>query len=165
MTTRMTAIAIVNTDLPAPTATALNALHDAEHSGCFACGAPDVGPGLGLRFCLSTGSTDVAAEWRPPVWAAGYGGTVHGGLIATVLDSAMVHALFARGLLARTADLHIRYRHLVLPAAPCRLAARLLRVRGAVFELEATLHQAGRLCARATSRFMQAPGLAGPSSL
>ena len=153
----MPAIAIVNADLPTPTEAALDALHDAEHADCFACGSPDTGPGLGLRFRLSPDASDVAAEWRPPVWAIGYGGTVHGGLIATVLDSAMVHALFARGLLARTAELRIRYRHPVLPAAPCELAARMLRIRGSVFELEATLRQAGRLCARATSSFLNAP--------
>jgi len=147
----------VNTDPQPPTAAALDALHDAEHAACFACGSPDTSPCLGLRFRLSPDTSDVAAEWRPPVWAIGYGGTVHGGLIATVLDSAMVHALFARGLLARTAELRIRYRHPVLPAAPCELAARLLRIRGPVFELEATLRQAGRLCARATSSFMNTP--------
>ena len=57
--------------------------------------------------------------------------------------------MFARGCSARTADLHLRYRQPVKPAAPCRIEARLVSRRGGAFQLEATLHQAGLLCARA----------------
>lgn len=71
-----------------------------------------------------------------------------------MLDSAAVHALFARGLTALTAELNIRYRHPVLPAAPCDISARLLDRRGPVYRMEATLRQAGRVCARAIARGM-----------
>lgn len=152
-TMNMEAIVTVRTDLPPPNAETLASLHLREHSSCFACGTSD-GQGLGLHFLLSSGNETVFAEWRAPAWAISYGGTVHGGLIATVLDSAMVHALFARGCCARTGELRIRYRHPVVPVAPCDVGARLIDARGSAYRLEATLHQANRLCAHATATFM-----------
>lgn len=154
---RTQTIVIVKTNLLAPTNAALNALHDREHSTCFACGTPDSGHGLNLHFHLASNTRGVAAEWRPPAWAIGYAGTVHGGLIATVLDSAMVHALFARGICAQTARLTIRYRHPVLTAAPCEITAQLLDRRGSMLQLEAALRQADRLCVSAVSWFGEQP--------
>jgi acyl-coenzyme A thioesterase PaaI-like protein len=131
-------------------------MHTREHGACFACGTASAN-GLGLSFRLSPDGMAVFADWLPPHWAVSYGGTVHGGLVATVLDSAMVHALFARGCSARTADLHLRYRHPVQPSAPCRIEARLVSQRCGALQLDATLHQAGRLCARAAATFMRPP--------
>lgn len=134
------------------------ALRCAEHPACFACGEPEAGePGLGFAPRLAADGSSVEAEWRAPAWAIGYDGLVHGGLIATVLDAAMVHALFARGIAARTARLEIRYRRAVRTAAPCRVRAELLAARGPLRRLSATLHQAGLLCARATADFLPPP--------
>lgn len=134
------------------------ALHRATHARCFACGEPaSDGPSLGLAFTVSTDGAAAEADWSPPAWAVSYDGLVHGGLLATALDAAMVHALFARGLVARTAALRIRYRHPVLTAAPCLVRAELLEMRGPLRRLSATLHQAGRLCVRADADFLPAP--------
>jgi acyl-coenzyme A thioesterase PaaI-like protein len=154
-TTIMEAGATVRTDLPSPHAETLAALQLREHRGCFACGTAE--GGLGLHFEVSSGDAGVVAEWQAPAWAIGYDNTVHGGLIATVLDSAMVHALFARGCCARTAELRIRYRHPVRPTEPCVVCARLIDVFGSAYRLESTLRQSGRLCARAYATFMGAP--------
>jgi acyl-coenzyme A thioesterase PaaI-like protein len=151
---RVKATVTVHTEPSSPDAAMLATLSEREHETCFACGNPAGGTGLGLRFQLEPEAGAVVAEWRAPGWAISYGGVVHGGLIATALDSAMVHALFARHCCARTAELSVRYRHPVLPAGPCEVRARLLSAHGPVFRLEATLRQAGRLCARATATFM-----------
>lgn len=156
MNTPSPATATARTELPAPSSATLAEMHAREHATCFACGSTGA-HGLGLSFRLSTDGTSVLADWRPPAWSVSYDGTVHGGLVATVLDSAMVHALFARGCSARTADLHLRYRQPVQPAEPCRIEGRLVSRRGGAFQLEATLHQAGRLCARAAATFMRSP--------
>lgn len=140
---------------PEPDETRRDALRRAEHPSCFACGEPRAGaPGLGFAPRLAADGASVEAEWSAPAWAISYGGLVHGGLIATVLDAAMVHALFARGIAARTARLEIRYRRAVQTAAPCRVRAELIEARGSLRRLSATLHQAGLLCARATADFL-----------
>ena len=64
---------------------------------CFACGKenPD---GLGLEFREEDG--DVVTSFAFPKRFQGYRNVVHGGLIATVLDEAMVTALNRSGRLA-----------------------------------------------------------------
>ncbi|MEN9840473.1 MAG: hypothetical protein RL376_273 [Verrucomicrobiota bacterium] len=132
--------------------------HRAEHAHCFACGEPSAEqPGLALAFALSGDGAGVEAEWLAPVWATSYEGLVHGGLLATVLDAAMVHALFAHGISGRTAALHLRYRHPVVPAKPCQISAQLLETRGPLHRLQACIHQDGRLCASAEADFLAAP--------
>ncbi|MFA6959653.1 MAG: PaaI family thioesterase [Opitutaceae bacterium] len=148
--------ATVRTELRAASSATLSEMSAREHSACFACGSSS-STGLRLAFRLSAVGDAVVADWQPPAWAIGYDGTVHGGLIATVLDSAMVHALFARSCSARTADLHLRYRHPVRPIAPCHIQACLVSQRGGALQLKATLHQADRLCARAEAMFMRPP--------
>ena len=74
--------------------------------GCFACGLANP-VGLGLRF-VEDGDA-VSAVFTPLPWHEGYEGVVHGGLVATLLDEAMAHALLARGIHGVTARLTVRY--------------------------------------------------------
>lgn len=141
---------------PPPDASAadLARLQAREHPDCFACGPSHAAaPRLGLRFAPDPSGDGVEATWNPPPWTISYDDTVHGGLLATALDCAMVHALFARDLVARTAELGIRFRHPVRPDAPCRLHARITGRRAHAYRLEASLRQADRLCASATATF------------
>jgi acyl-coenzyme A thioesterase PaaI-like protein len=159
-----TLAATVRAEPSPPSESLRSALRRATHASCFACGEPaSAAPGLGLAFTVSPDGASVQAEWRAPAWAVGYDGLVHGGLLATALDAAMVHALFARGVVARTAALRIRYRQPVLTTAPCLVHARLQEKRGPLRRLSATLHQAGRLCVRADADFLSAPPALSPA--
>jgi acyl-coenzyme A thioesterase PaaI-like protein len=155
----------------APTEAALRALCVGEHPACFAC-RPAAQGGLGLSFALQSDGS-VSAGWTCPPGGESYAGIVHGGLLATALDSAMVHALFARGIVARTGELNVRFCESVRAGEPTAVTARLREARPPLFQLEAEIHQAGVLCARANGKFMAGnrddraiPGLAGdPANL
>ena len=56
---------------------------------CFVCG---VGNPLGLNLAFQSTGTTVTAVFRPRAEHVGFKRVVHGGLIATVLDEAMVWA-------------------------------------------------------------------------
>ena len=109
--------------------------------------------GLGLAFAVQTDGS-VSAEWTCPPGGESYAGIVHGGLLATALDSAMVHALFARGIVARTGELTVRYRHSVRVGEPVTVTARHRSAIHPLHHLEAEIQQAGVLCARARGKFM-----------
>ena len=141
----------------APTEARRRAVHLREHLDCFACGTSEAPGGLGLNFKVDPHGDGVTAEWTCPASFHSYTNTVHGGLIATVLDSAMVHALFARDVIARTADLQVRYVHPVSTEVPITIAARLVQQFGRLFKLEGTLTQDSRVCARARASFMRPP--------
>ncbi len=121
-----------------------------SHASCFACGHS---PSLGLRFYSS--EDGVAARLQANTEWQGYAGFMHGGMIATLLDSAMTYCLFHHQIEAMTADLRIRY----IEPVPCTKAidvtARLTGQRRQIYELSAELCVAGQVKARATARFMR----------
>ena len=127
-------------------------VHGRAHLLCFACGE-SAGGGLGLRFHVEDDGV-VATDWNCPATYQGYAGVLHGGVIATLLDSAMVHALFARGIAARTAELRVRYRHPVRTDESVVITARLGTQIGPLYVLDANLGQHGTVCATARAKFM-----------
>jgi len=76
---------------------------------CVACGAK------GLRLCFSQGLDGAAARWRPTSDWESFQGTIHGGIIGTVLDEAMSKAIIAREWEAFTAELRVRFRGRIAP--------------------------------------------------
>ena len=84
------------------------------HATCFACG-PSNDQGLRLAFTAEqSGSTCTVAV---PRRFQGYAGIVHGGIVATLVDAAMVHTLWmASGKDPVTCRLEIHFLQ-PLPAA------------------------------------------------
>lgn len=75
---------------------------------CFVCGAKnDLGLKLKLRTDAERGLS--SAEVRFPERFQGWQGVVHGGLLATVLDEAMIYAAGAKGLTCVTGEITVRY--------------------------------------------------------
>ncbi len=147
-----TATSTDTTVVAEPTDVALRAHCAQQHATCFACRSADRG-GLGLAFAVQADGS-VATEWICPPGGESYAGIVHGGLLATALDSAMVHALFARGIVARTGELTVRYRHSVRVGEPVTITARHRSATPPLHHLESDIHQRGVLCARARAKFM-----------
>lgn len=67
------------------------------------------------------------AAWIPAEGWESFRGTVHGGIVSTVLDEAMSKAVIARDWEALTVDLRVRFRTRVTPGER-------LQVRGWVVE-------------------------------
>ena len=87
---------------------------------CVVCGAHNP---KGLQIEFHDGLNGVEADWVPTEDWESFQGTVHGGIITTVLDEAMSKAVIARNLEALTVDLRVRFRDRVSPGEE-------LRVRG-----------------------------------
>lgn len=131
-----------------------------EHSRCFAC-RPVRDGGLGLVFAVMPDGA-VAAAWRCPAGFESYSGIVHGGLLATALDSAMVHALFAQGIVGRTGELTVRYRRSVVANRSMTVTARLRTAYPPLFQLEAEIRQDDVVCVHARAKFMAVNDPAAP---
>ncbi|MGO8795379.1 MAG: PaaI family thioesterase [Candidatus Sulfotelmatobacter sp.] len=76
------------------------------NSNCFVCGGHN---SLGLHLTFEHGSKGVEATWVPNQAWESFEGTVHGGIITTVLDEAMSKAIMASGSQAFTVSLNIRF--------------------------------------------------------
>ena len=78
---------------------------------CFACGK-DNPISLGLKF-ETIDNNKVKAVFKPKTEHQGYEGVLHGGIVSTLLDEAMVSAIVAQGLEAVTAELNIRFKEAI----------------------------------------------------
>lgn len=105
---------------------------------CFACG-PRNPRGLHLRFNVDAARHEATAVTRVLPDFAGWPNTTHGGIVATLLDEAMVYACMADGEPVATAELTVRYKRPVPVDTP-------LTVSGACVEHHRRLRRAtGRI--------------------
>ncbi|MBE2215755.1 MAG: PaaI family thioesterase [Opitutaceae bacterium] len=118
--------------------------------------------GLGVDFTVESDGA-VRGTWRPLDRFESYVGVLHGGVTATLLDSAMNHVLTVRGIIALTGELNVRFRRVVRTDAPVEVRAWLERAHGALMHLAAELCQDGVRCARGTARFMRVSDTARPA--
>jgi len=122
------------------------------HRNCFACGRSETG--LGLTFVQSE-KGNVSSEWFCDIKYQGYPGIVHGGVIATLLDSAMTNCLLLKGVSAVTADMHVEYHSPLKVGSWTIVKASLTRSRSPLFMLDAEVVQNEAVCATATAKFMR----------
>lgn len=128
---------------------------DALHHDCFACG---IGNQHGLNLHFEVGEDGVArANWQPSGAFRSYPDRVHGGVIATLLDSAIVHALFARGVAGVTAELTIRYQRSVNISDKIQVHAWIDSARRGIYFCRAEVFQSDFLAVRCSAKFMSMP--------
>ncbi len=121
---------------------------------CFVCGEANPA-GLNLRF--ETDGETVQARFLPRPEHIGFRETVHGGLIATVLDEIMVWACAVKTRrFAFCAELSVRYLRPVRPGGSLRLRGQLVtNRRNRIFEAKAELlDEAGQPVAAATGKYV-----------
>jgi len=122
------------------------------HSKCLLCGTENP-IGLKLKFEPST-SGGVYTQIEVPARFQGYRGIAHGGIVAALLDAAMVHCLLKDDIPAVTCDLQVRYRHPVPINRTLDLRARIRKQRRRIYDLEGVLSMDGEEAVTASARFM-----------
>jgi hypothetical protein len=75
---------------------------------CFVCGEKNP-VGLRLRLRTDPERGESIAEVTFPGHFQGWAGIVHGGLLASVLDEAMIYAVGAKGFKCVTGEITVRY--------------------------------------------------------
>ena len=123
-----------------------------SHNNCIVCG--DNNPvSLGLRFeAESDGS--VRSSFRGSSLFQGYSGILHGGIIATLLDSTMTHCLFHHGIKAVTGDIQVRFLKPVPFNSLLTLRAKLVSSYPPLYKLDSEVLCDKQVMARCQGRFM-----------
>jgi uncharacterized protein (TIGR00369 family) len=128
---------------------------DFEH-WCFACGRLNPA-GMHLDFDVSRhrAETRYVGQQRHQ----GYDGTLHGGVVAALLDETMGWAIFHQGIWGVTAKLDVTYRRPVPVGEELRVTAEVVRDRGRGIELRGTVTRAsdGEVLAEADGLFLRMP--------
>ena len=123
------------------------------HDRCLICGS--LNPrSLHLSFQTS-GDGGVRTRFTPADELQGYDGILHGGVVASLLDAAMTHCLFHRGIRAVTGDLHVRYVQSVSCNAPFDICACVLSSHPPLHRLRAEIVLDEHLLAWAEAKFME----------
>lgn len=120
------------------------------HKDCFACGEKGfllkhkVSPDNFLESVFFCGNS-----------FSGYKDKLHGGVIMTLMDSAMTNCLFAAGIAAVTGEIKVRFLKAVVPCENILVRAWITNHKSPLYVLKSELYQQGLLKCRATARFMK----------
>ena len=121
------------------------------HPECIVCGLENP---IGWKLEFQTDGDAVFLDIHLSELLQGYSGIVHGGVIATLLDAAMTHCLFAQGIEAVTGDLNILYRHSVPVNATVTVRAWIADSCHTLYKMRAEIHLDEKLLVRAKARFV-----------
>lgn len=117
---------------------------------CFGCGK-DNDAGLQLDFEL-LGDGRLETFFAPRDIHGSWAGVFHGGLMATLLDEAMLAYLYLNGKSATTGSLEVRFRRPVALGEELRVLAWSSGGRGRMVEMRATAERNGELVAEGKAR-------------
>ena len=124
-----------------------------NHENCIICGTENK-YSMGLKF-FPVMKNRVKAVYRCLSKFQGYDSLVHGGIIVSLLDSAMVHCLFLNNIKAVTAGIDVRF----LKPVPCDsfldIEAELLSSRKNLYKLRSYIFIDGNITVKAEAKFIK----------
>ncbi len=103
---------------------------------CFVCGEENPS-GLHLKFSANQGK--IQTEFVPGKIHQGYKNIVHGGIISTLLDEAMVKAALMQGRPAVTAEVTIRFRNPLAIGEKATVEAEIKKINKKIIETSAVM--------------------------
>jgi len=121
------------------------------HRNCFACGSKN-GTGLRLKFRKREDGSVWGDFFADPKFE-GYSGIIHGGIIATLLDSAMTHCLLMKDIPALTGRLSIKYSTPIRTGTVVKLEARIVDQFHEMFILQGKAWVDGKKVASAEAKY------------
>jgi uncharacterized protein (TIGR00369 family) len=127
--------------------------NDDQH--CFVCGMKNQF-GLKLEFKENPQSNKVEARVIFPAHLQGWKNTVHGGLLATVLDETLIKAAAMAGSKCVTAEITVKYKKPAMTGTAYLACGRTLEARGRIVTAESSISDAtGQIYAQATGKLFK----------
>lgn len=120
---------------------------------CFCCGQ-DNERGLKLTFSYEEPGS-ATSTLTIPNWFSGWRRMTHGGLLSTLLDECMAHAVMNQIGHAITAELTVRFHSPVEVGTEITLTGTVVSVRSRIIQTSGVIHDSqGRRVASGKARFM-----------
>jgi len=113
---------------------------------CFVCGKGNP-YGLQLDFIINREDESISTEFTPTKTYQGFVDIIHGGIISTVLDEAMVKLAFELGINAVTAKMETKFRKPVFSGERLKITGRILKKDKKWIEAEALAYRDGEIVA------------------
>jgi acyl-coenzyme A thioesterase PaaI-like protein len=117
---------------------------------------------LALKFS-SRADGSVFARFACAPRFQGYPDRLHGGVIAMLLDDAMVNCLLHEGIVGVTGRLNVGFREPVRLEKMAEIRAHVVFRSTSLYSVKAELYQGGCIMAQAEGKFMGEPRAIAPS--
>jgi len=122
---------------------------------CFVCGEKNPA-GLKLRIRTDAERGESSVDVTFPEYLQGWAKVVHGGLLAMVLDEAMIYAAKAKGLKCVTGEMTVRFVKPASTGVAYKLKGRFIEDKGRIVLAESELSDSDGLeVARATGKLFK----------
>ena len=133
----------------------MSLLHLPHTPNCLVCG-PSNRFGLHLQLDVAPATGEIVAVFTPTVEHTGFEGILHGGVLATVLDEAMVWAAIWSSRRACVAgEMNVRFRRPGLVGVAIRCVARVTTSRSRLIETTGELLDPdGHTIAEGTAKYI-----------
>jgi uncharacterized protein (TIGR00369 family) len=125
-----------------------------DNDGCFACGKSNPA-GLRVDFALDQDSRTIRGRFTPAGIHQGYAGIVHGGILSTLLDEAMVKLAFILGIPAVTAEMTVKFKAPAAPGEELTVIGSLTQETRRLIEAESRIERGGAVIAEARGKLMR----------
>lgn len=130
----------------------MTTLHD--NQGCYVCGR-DNPVGLKVEFELDAAARSIRGKFTPRTEHQGYQDIIHGGVIAALMDEAMVKLAWRLGYPAVSAEITVRFKAPAAPGDELIVAARIVKVSGRLIEAEAKVERGPVIIGEAKGKLMK----------
>lgn len=118
---------------------------------CFVCGCNN-SKGLNLYYQIEKETQSALCRTVLPEDYEGWKGFVHGGITASILDGAMVHACLSKGVTCVTAELNIRYTSPIPTNMEIEIKSRVIKKFSSLLSVEAIITIDGAIAATANAK-------------
>ncbi len=124
-----------------------------SHQNCIICGSLNPNS-LGLFFEMDS-ELSVIGYFKGKSGLQGYDDILHGGVISSLLDSAMVHCLSKLGIVGVTAELNVRFVDEIPIDRDLTIKAIMVENRGLIYKLISEIFLDGKIVARGRAKFVE----------
>jgi uncharacterized protein (TIGR00369 family) len=125
-----------------------------DNQRCYVCGK-DNPAGLKVQFDIDHTARTITGRFTPRREHEGWEGIVHGGIIATLLDEAMVKLAAHLGVPAVSAEITVKFKAPAAPGVELVVTGKIVKEANRLIEAEANVHIGPVVVAEAKGKLLR----------
>jgi uncharacterized protein (TIGR00369 family) len=130
----------------------MDQLRDNDH--CYVCGKQNPA-GLAVNFTIDREERSIKAAFTPSDIHQGYEGIVHGGILSSLLDEAMVKLAFKLGIPAVTAEIVVKFKAPAAPGSQLTISGKITKETKRLLLAEAKIERGTVIIAEANGKLLR----------
>ncbi len=125
-----------------------------DNDYCYVCGKKNT-EGLAVDFAIDRERKCIRATFIPLRKHQGYEGIVHGGILSSLLDEAMVKLAFGLGIPAVTAEITVKFKSPAAPGDELLVSGRIIEDSRRLIRASAVIERGPIVVAEATGKLLR----------